>query len=535
MKKINRNKASDIYDIKPTIIKDLIPTLAPLLTTLYNQSLDDHAYPDSLKVTKVIEIYKAKDKTLPANYRPISLLPIIAKLFDTLLNDQLMKHLLEHQILSSTQYAFRPASSTTLALQSVINDIAANIKSKYPTLALYIDLSKAYDTIVHDILINKLRTEFNFTPDTTKFFASYFQNRQQSTHTQHAKSIMQLITHGIPQGSTLSTTFFNLYINDIIKTIIASKVYTYADDTTLVITAKTIQELQQTAQKELDDLIHYFHTNNLVPNSTKTNYTLFHPKLKPEDFHLTIATTTLRARVRVRVRATIDHKTSAKLLGVYITQNITTKHERTIAHIIKKLQPTIRALKYAAKLLPTEYMIHLYKSLVYPHLIYAITIWGTEAPNSTYMQPILKIQKKILRIVTRSNPSTPTTPIRIKHNLLNVTDLYIHRVCIETHPHIHSSAPTNRPEHQHHYQLVSNFHPYATRYSTNKALANSTRRTPDGTLYEPAFLTKKYIKIYNALPRNLANEQRLGPFKKKLKEHLLQAQKTAHLSCIQYL
>ncbi len=217
MNKINPNKANDIYKIKPALIKDLTLFLTPILTPLFNKAIDEHEYPDALKFTKEIEIYKAKDKELAENYRPISLLPIIAKLLDTLINEQLMTHLIEHSLISPTQYAFRPNSSTTLALQTVLNNIHKNVQKRNPTLAIYIDLSKAYDTISHDKLLHKLRHDFNFTPETVDFFASYLRNRQQSTHTQYAHSKTQTITHGIPQGSTLSTTFFLLSINDIIN------------------------------------------------------------------------------------------------------------------------------------------------------------------------------------------------------------------------------------------------------------------------------------------------------------------------------
>jgi hypothetical protein len=146
MNKINPNKASDIYKIKPALIKDLTPFLAPILTDLFNQAIDEHEYPDPLKATKVIEIYKKADRTLPQNYRPISLLPIIAKLFDTIINNQMMAHLLSNNIISDTQYAFRPNSSTTSALQTIINKIHKHKSQKQPTLAIYIDLSKIYDT-----------------------------------------------------------------------------------------------------------------------------------------------------------------------------------------------------------------------------------------------------------------------------------------------------------------------------------------------------------------------------------------------------
>ena len=118
MKNINPNKANDIYKIPPAILKDMTPFLAPILTKLYNKAIDEHNYPDALKFTKVIEIYKKKEKFLPENYRPISLLPIIAKILDTIISSQIMTHLTRHNMISSTQYAFRPNSSTTLALPS---------------------------------------------------------------------------------------------------------------------------------------------------------------------------------------------------------------------------------------------------------------------------------------------------------------------------------------------------------------------------------------------------------------------------------
>ena len=291
MKKMKRNKASDIYKIKPTIMRDLTEFIAPIITELINTSIDEGDYPDALKLTKVIELYKAKDRTLPKNYRPISLLPIIAKLVDTLFNNQLMEHLTKHNIISPTQYAFRPNSSTTLALQTILDQLRKHKNDKQPTLAIYIDLSKAYDTISHEKLLHKLQHDFNFTPHTVSIFRAYLTNRQQSTHTQHAQSKVQTITHGIPQGSTLSTTFFLLYINEIVRTVPQSTVYTYADDTTLIITAGTVEQLQKLAQTELNNLIRYFHTNNLVPNPTKTNYSL-PPDQPTQDIPPKIRTTT---------------------------------------------------------------------------------------------------------------------------------------------------------------------------------------------------------------------------------------------------
>jgi hypothetical protein len=514
MKKIDGNKASDIYKIKPILIKDLTTFLVPILTPLFNRTIDEHDYPDSLKFTKVIEIYKAKDKTLPENYRPISLLPIIAKILDTLINEQLMNHLIEHSLISATQYAFRPNSSTTLALQTVLNKIYKNVKNRNPTLAIYIDLSKAYDTISHEKLLHKLRHEFNFTPKTADFFASYFRNRQQSTHTQHAQSDTQVITHGIPQGSTLSTTFFLLYINDILKTVPNSKVYTYADDTTLIITTTTLPELEQLAQTELNSLVNYFHSNNLVPNPTKTNYTIFYPISKDKQIHLHINHTNV-----------LEQNANAKLLGITIQNKL--KYDQTVTSIVKKLQAVIQKLRYATHFVPTSTMKQLYYSHAYPHLIGNITVWGTEDNSKTYLQPLIRTQKQLIRIITNLPPRTHTAPLMKELHILNITNLYILRVCTEIHPFIHTTDQKNRPEHNHDYIWTAQIHEHKTRHSEQRhhyipnPYQYSKTKKPKHTTET---LTRHYTEIWNELPLDLKDNRVISSFKKKLKKYLLDKQ-----------
>ena len=501
MNNINPNKANDIYKIKPALIKDMTPFLAPILTHLFNKAIDEHDYPDSLKVTKVIELYKSKDPTNPANYRPISLLPIIAKIFDTIINNQMMTHLTTNNIISPTQYAFRPNSSTTLALQTILNKLYKHKSQKQPLLAIYVDLSKAYDTISHAKLIHMLRHDFNFTEQTTAFFSSYFRNRQQSTHTQHAQSKFQTITHGVPQGSTLSTTFFLLYINKIIRATPNSKVYTYADDTTLIITAPTLPDLQILAQSELANLIKYFHTNNLVPNPSKTVYSIFYPR-NPTPINITIG------------KATLKQEPKAKLLGLIVQDDL--KYNKTVSNIISKLQPHIHSFRYATRLLPPRIMRDAYFTHIYPHLIGNISIWGSDDPNKTYLQPLIRIQKKIVRIIRNKPPRSHTKPIMKELNILNITNLYTLRVSTEMHPFIHQHKQLNRPEHNHHYTSVSDIHDHSTRYSTH----NRQYHSPDHVEH----FTARSIKVWNSLPPTLTNISSLQIFKQQTKLYLLDKQ-----------
>ena len=513
MQQINRNKTNDIFKIKPTILRDLTVFLAPTLLTLFNNAIDEHAYPDPLKVTKVIEIYKAKDRTQPANYRPISLLPIIAKLLDTLINNQIMTHLTEHNIITPTQYAFRPNSGTTMALQSVINTTHKHRHRRKPTLAIYIDLSKAYDTIKHERLLHKLEHDFSFTPNSVAFFRSYFHNRVQSTHTQHAQSKPLTITHGIPQGSTLSTTFFLLYINDITR-VVDSPVYTYADDTTLIVTTEDVSTLQTRSQDQLTRTINYFYRNNLVPNPTKTNYSIFYP-IDPAPLTLTIQETHLK------------HNHSAPLLGITLQNNL--KHHQTVNNIIRKLQQTIRCFRYANKLLPTKIMLELYYSQVYPHLIGNISIWGSHNPRKSYLQPLIRTQKKIIRLIANKPPLTHTAPIMQQLKILNLTNLYIARVSSEMRPFIHHRGQLNRPDHDHRYVWATQVHEYPTRHALShqyyvpnpRTHLFSHNKTPS---IESAHLHTAYARVWNTLPQKIRDEQSKAKFKTMLKTHLLEAQ-----------
>ena len=427
-----------------------------------------------------------------------------------------MTHLLKYNLISPTQYAFRPHSNTTTALQSIINNIFKHKHHRHPILAIYIDLSKAYDTVSHEKLLHKLKHNFNFAADTVAFIASYFHNRRQTTHTQHAESQPQTITHGIPQGSTLSTTFFLLYINDIIQTVPSSTVYTYADDTTLIISAATTHDLETLANSELANLITYFYQNNLVPNTQKTVFTSFYPRNQIYDLKIN--------------GKNLEQTTNAKLLGIIMQDDL--KHHGTITHIIKKLQPITQSLKYANKLLPQHTLLNLYYTHAYPHLIGAITIWGTHDAKKEYMQPLIRMQKKIIRLISSKPPRTHTKPLFSKMKLLNITNLYTLTTCLQMHPHIYTKSQVNRPEHIHHYLHSSQIHEYPTRYSQQQHhyIPNSNThrysktRTPAHTLNK---LTEQYSAIWNSIPLSIRQLQLLSPFKLALKDHLLRQQASA--------
>jgi hypothetical protein len=294
-------------------------------------------------------------------------------------------------------------------------------------------------------------------------------------------------------------------------------VYTFADDTTLIITAESPQALQQLAQSELNSLIKYFHTNNLVPNPTKTKYTVFYP-LPSTEIHLNINHTP------------IEQDAQAKVLGLIVQDKQT--HYQTITNIIKKLQPLIHSFRYANKFIPAKHMTHLYYIHAFPHLIGGISIWGTANPMSTHLQSLIRTQKKIIRLIKNLPPGTHTNPIMTELKILNLTNLYIHRTASEMHPHIHQTTQENRPEHDHCYVSIAQVHDYPTRQSQQQLHyvpnANLLRQaTANQTATHTAgYLTTQYIMLWNQLPLKLRQNRSLESFKHNLRQHLLEKQST---------
>jgi hypothetical protein len=232
--------------------------------------------------------------------------------------------------------------------------------------------------------------------------------------------------------------------------------------------------------------------------------------------------------LRLNVKSTsLRQKTQAKLLGVMIQDNL--KYHKTVLKIIKKLQPTIQSFRYANKLLPTEIMRQLYYSQIFPHLIGEITVWGTHDPQKTYLQPLIKIHKRIIRLIKNLPPRTHTKPLMTELKILNLANLYIHRTCMQLHSFIHPNKQLNRPHHNNHPLWTAQLHDYPTRYSLQRHQyvpnpnAHKKSKTKKPT-HETSHYATKHWTIWNSIPEHIRAERNRNTFKRTLKEHLLQAQ-----------
>ena len=260
-------------DVSIKIIKHVSPAISRVLLHLCQSSFSTGIFPDKLKIAKVTPIYKSDDRDLLNNHRPISVLPAISKIIEKLMYNRLY-NFVNTSILSSAQYGFRRGRSTELALTSFTNDILRAFDDKQYTLSTFLDLSKAFDTVDHRILLAKLE-HYGIRGVELRWFKSYLNKRTQYVYYKEFRSELEYIIYGVPQGSILGPLLFLLYINDIVNCSKVFKFILFADDSTLYVSHKSLDSLITIVNEELENVRKWIISNKLTLNLDKTHYIIF--------------------------------------------------------------------------------------------------------------------------------------------------------------------------------------------------------------------------------------------------------------------
>ena len=260
--------------IQPKIVKAVAPFIAYPLNDLINLSISTGVFPDKLKIARVTPIFKSGDKTNLNNYRPISVLPFFSKIFEKAMYNRLMEYIEENNLINEKQYGFRQRRSTYMALIDLIDSITEHIENKKFCMGVFIDLSKAFDTLDHEILLGKLE-QYGIRGIAHLWFKSYLSDRQQLVQFGDIKSTFNSIRCGVPQGSILGPLLFLLYINDIANIVNDCEVIMFADDTNMFLTDADSCKLIEKANLELGKLSYWFKLNKLSLNIKKKLISLF--------------------------------------------------------------------------------------------------------------------------------------------------------------------------------------------------------------------------------------------------------------------
>ena len=404
-----KNKTSSGKDgISNKLLKSIKSEISEAIAIIINQSILTGIFPDQLKLAKVKPLYKKGDKCCLNNYRPISLLPTLSKIFERVMYKQLYQYFNENKLLCEQQYGFRSQHSTELAavklVDYIIKEMDCNKKVKTP-VALFLDLSKAFDTLTFDILLAKLK-HYGVHGKSLALIKNYLTNRSQYVQFENQESCIVEIKTGIPQGSILGPLFFSILINDLVNSSKMLSFLMYADDTTIYFNLEDfpVHNRHIEINRELDKVNTWLKVNKLSLNVEKTKCMLFHKRrqLNPIQFSIN--------------GRDIDVVSHFNYLGIILDENISwKKHVAMITNKLSKISGVLHRLKY---IYPQNILETIYKSLFVPHLNYGLLLWGRN------LDSIAKFQKRAIRTITNSNFIAHSEPLLKELKLLNVYDMH---------------------------------------------------------------------------------------------------------------
>ena len=294
-----------------------------------------------------------------------------------------------------------------MALVVLLEKITAALDNSEFAVCIFIDFRKAFDTVEHSILLDKLY-HYGIRGHALKWFSSYLTKRYQFVNYNNTSSDVKQITCGVPQGSILGPLLFLLYINDIASVSRVLFSVLFADDTTLFCRSNNLHELSTVINNELGNIIKWLNANRLSLNIDKTNFMIFRPKSKKEQcptIHIN--------------GSSILEVDSAKFLGVIIDNKLNwLEHIKCIS---RKIAKGTGIIIKARKSFESETLLNLYNALILPHISYCVHIWGTTA--SIHLQRLYVLQKKIVRIICGVHPRTHTEPLYKALHVLNVEQI----------------------------------------------------------------------------------------------------------------
>ncbi|MCG8113294.1 MAG: reverse transcriptase family protein, partial [Candidatus Thiodiazotropha taylori] len=499
---LDTNKATGLDGLGPRIIKMLAPTILPSITMLINKSINSGVFPSQLKLAKVLPIFKGGSKSDPSNYRPISILPTVSKIFEKHVNFHLMRYLNKYEVLHESQSGFRQKHSCQTALIKLVDHWMTCIDNGDIVGTLFVDFRKAFDLVDHATLIKKLSL-YKICSLTLKWFESYLSCRQQMIVGDDGPTAFTQVRSGVPQGSILGPTLFLLFINDLPLFLEHCFCDLFADDATFHTHSKDIDSIETYLQTDFNNGQRWGIGNKMQINYKKTSC-------------MTAGTRNKLANNRpLNINAgdtRIETVSKQKLLGVYIDENLSWSAH--IDHLCISISSKISLLRQLSHYVPRGVLKQFYQGYILPLIDYGSITWGSTC--GTNVERLLKLQKRAARIILNAGFDTPSVSMFKELGWLSVGGRLKYNKAVLTYKALNDLAPD---------YIASLLKPMSQAHSLN------LRSTENGSLHVPRSRTKLYNgsfscsapRLWNSLPHETRNSKSLYSFKKSLKSTLRSA------------
>lgn len=504
--RIKPNVATGQDGLSARLIKEAATVISEDLREMVNLSYETKTFPDQLKIATVKALHKKGENNNPAQYRPISILTIISKVFERSAVDQLVDYYNSNNLLNPRQHAYRKFHSTITSLFELIETIKSHIDNGNLVAIAALDLSKAFDSLAHNLILNKL-DKMGLNETATAWIHSYLCNRKQLVKFGDIKSNVEKVESGVPQGSILGPLLFITCTNDISEELAEYDIFSYADDMQIVVKGKSVKNLGKQLETAIKKANEYYNKNSLLCNPTKTEVMLMGTKMRLSNCQQLEVEVSNGEETKILVG-----EKSLKLLGMHIDQSL--DWNKNTSAIKKRATNNIRNLYKVNQLIPLKARRTLYTSLVTPHFSYGDTIWNNcGAANRNKLQlaqnyaakSMLGISKyssssqalKKLELLPLNEKRNINIAVQVKKSLVgkspgNINQLYVNQLSKEN-----SRAATkgdlNLPKHRlQQYQQG----PFYTSIKTWNSIPPELRAN-DLTNFKiklQSFKTKKYLE-----------------------------------------
>lgn len=477
--------SSGIDNISSNLLKHSCEYIIPPLTSLVNSSIRNGIFPSALKLAKVIPLHKGGDTKNAGNYRPIALLSTIAKVLERVIFDRIYKFAVHNDIFADSQHGFRRGRSVTTAIYDYVTELHNNLNNAKKCVGIFMDLSKAFDMVDHQLLLDKLY-RYGLRGKIHNWIQSYLSDRSQLVEFDGVRSATLTLSKGVPQGSVLGPLLFLFFINEIPE---ISKNFTimFADDISLLCPRSTLSLSLDSAQESLDSCCNYFCKNNLLLNTSKTVFMNFTPRISVyyESFLL---------KVQNRSIAQVPH---TKFLGLHLDSSLNWKVH--IDNLTSRLSSSCYALYRLSRVANRSTVMSYYYANFYSRATYGLIFWGA----SPCAVRVFVMQKRAVRYIAGLKCGDSCRDAFITFNIMTLPCLYIFYILCFVRENLHTFPKNNFS------------HSYNTRNGNDLLCPNHML-----SIFEqsPAYMG---VKLYNGLPSYIKQIESIKEYKKKLKLFLL--------------
>ena len=483
---IDKNKSTGYDNIPPKLLKVASNELAPAICSLINFSLDKRHFPNDLKYAEISPIFKNGNKLDKSKYRPVSILSCISKIFEKTIDTQFSDHFYSN--IAGNLSAYRKGHSTQSVLIKYVEDLKKALDDGKYVGSLLMDLSKAFDVIPHGLLMAKLNA-YGYNDSVISLMFSYITERKQRVKIYDARSSWNVINKGVPQGSILGPTLFNVFINDVFYTMKDKLLYNYADDNTVTCISPSANQLKVDIELCGNVMTDWFKCNYMKANPDKYQAIIFGNKADNP------STLTIRG-------IDVSCQENVKLLGIYIDSTLS--FQKQLRVVCKKASNQINAVMRLCNVLETNVKQDIYRSFIKSNFNYCPIIWIVS--NIKNLKKLEKIQYRALKFVFNDFQNS-YEDLLVKSKNLSVSVYIMHCIVTEVFKCLNELAPV---------YLQDMFVRHQTRYVTRN----------EDKLLQRRFKTEKYgyysfsylgAKLWNRMPPHIKNAVNLYDFKNQLK------------------